>query len=480
MTSYFSLVTYDTLEDFKHLRASYDRGGGAWDKVYMERPQKLNKERLNLNAWGGFHELALKKTLRGPNVSASFKTGLSMDSYLYLYFNRVEDKQSSGVRLSRNEMYPSIFFIRNEQGKFLSKESVKLSLLDVNDIKVNYEGINTKIVINEKNITIPVNLREALSSEINLAFGGSYEKTPVWIDDLLIKDHNNKVIFQTDFGKLEKLFSNKYLLLTLVPVSIYLLLLFFIRRLELKIVFNLSIFLTVIVVYSFYYFVFSGRYFSESGIDESGIDYTFSYLNDDYSKDLKDKNKKKIFFYGGSKTYGHGAITKDETWVRLIEQNLSSKREFSNFSVMNWGIASIKTEKILSNHKKLLKFRPAIVFLLTGVNDYDENSFLKNVTEIVNINKREGIKTVLIEESTYVNKLDSINENESYMRFDSIKHLCSIETVSCVGVRKDLYSSENVYDSGLLWLEWVHFSSYGQSVFADILMPHVIKELENL
>ncbi len=83
--SYCRFLALDTLPDFVHLRGNYETGGGAWDQLYMERPQKLGQERLNLNSWGGFHELKLNKNFEENNFFVSLDTALSDNSYIFHY-----------------------------------------------------------------------------------------------------------------------------------------------------------------------------------------------------------------------------------------------------------------------------------------------------------------------------------------------------------------------------------------------------------
>ncbi len=115
---YDHLSSESSLSPIVHLRKNYWYGG-VLDRLYMQRSQKLSKERLNLNAWGGFHELKLDKILKLKEMNISFDISLAQNSYIYVYYDRSNEERMYGVRLSRNKMFPSMYFVRDGDGKFL-------------------------------------------------------------------------------------------------------------------------------------------------------------------------------------------------------------------------------------------------------------------------------------------------------------------------------------------------------------------------
>lgn len=468
-----------------HLRSEYDLGGGVWDESFMSEPQKLSQERLNLNVWGGFHELKLDRVFDSSAFQLSFDFSLSTDSYIYIYLDRSNEQRSYGIRVSRNKMFPSIFFIRDGDGKFLVKNEININIQkELSHIQVFYNKPAVVVKIDEATVFHQSDLSEMFSDGIVVAWGGSYERTPVYIDNIKVIDENNQSLFYTNFGSFNSFSLSKYILLPLAIFAIYSLILRATRSTpQYEIFININLIATLTAVYLLYYFVFSSRYYVEPGMSDHDITQYYNQIEKENLVDLENSKKKKIFFYGGSKTYGDGASSQDKTWVNLLTSDLKTKLtgDSSLYKFINWGVPSAKTSHLLELHQRLIHYAPVMTVLLIGVNDNDSNIFYRNVQKIIELNRKKNIYTILLEELTYINRLEDLASNDSFQNFQKIRPLCAQQRVTCIGQYDKVYDSkEKLYDTGIRWVEWVHFNSYGQKLFASIVEPEVFKILKHL
>ena len=79
-------------------------------------------------------------------------------------------------------------------------------------------------------------------------------------------------------------------------------------------------------------------------------------------------------------------------------------------------------------------------------------------------------KFLLIQESTYLDDFSAIEQKNTYRNFNKLKPICEFDNVECLRVDDKLYKSkESLYDSGILWVEWIHSNSYGQEVLFEIV-----------
>ncbi len=304
----------------------------------------------------------------------------------------------------------------------------------------------------------------------------------MWIDNLIVSNQKGKTIFKTSFGKYEKLVDLNKGFPFIFLILVYFFIVSRLKNLKLRLLTNLYVLFGLLTCSLFYYYILSERYLDEPGFDDNRIDMMYRDFKQKYTDELRIEKKKKIFFYGGFKTLGNGAREVNDRWTNVIQEIArKSLVNFSDYSFFNWGIPSADTNHILKFHKELHKQKPKLTILLVGINDRNEETFASNISEMIKINKQAGIKTILLEESTYMNELAIVNTSGSNRYFQKIKPFCSDENVTCVEVSRIMYDSQNrLYDTGIRWVEWVHFNSYGQKLFATIIAPYILKELSEL
>lgn len=462
--SYFYSKDIGSLGELKHTRADYIVSGGVWDKIYMKTDQKLSSNRLNLNTWGGFHEFELDKDLPNKNLKISIDSLISNSGYIYLYL-RSSKQKSFGIRLSRNKDYPSISFIRDIDGAFEIKRSLDLDITDEENSIIIKLNNNLELLLNDKRIALDSFNYFKNIATVRLGLGGSYEQSPVSINKIEVLSEKD-VIYSTRFSSLERKEGLKEAVFILILLFIYFLLMKKLKNKEVVLIVNLTLFFTLIGFYGVYHFYFSERYFDDGSLMDEKVGKKALELKAKYLSELQ-KDSKKVYFFGGSKTYGDGARLWQHTWVnRLINQ---SRKDISYF---NFGIAGIGVKRIYEFVKvPFMKYRPDLVVLLIGVNDSNRDEFSEYSKMIIEENIKNKIPTLLLEEGSYINELKDLEQNNARKNFISIKYLCENEFVYCVEQSIELYGNNKLYDSGVRHVEWVHLNSYGQELFFNLVRP---------
>lgn len=116
---------------------------GHWvsSKVLMQMPpmgaypfvltrNALQRNQLDLGAWHGFNEVHLNEPVQPAEIDYRFR--LAPDAYIYFIFNRGENGHD-GIRLSRNERFPSMLYHADRTNRFLARTLLMLPANALND-----------------------------------------------------------------------------------------------------------------------------------------------------------------------------------------------------------------------------------------------------------------------------------------------------------------------------------------------------------
>jgi len=91
---------------------------------FMTTRNALFRDRLHLGEWHGFNEVSLKELIEPAAIEYRFR--LNPGSYVYFIFNRSASGHS-GIRLSRNVKFPSMFYQADRLNKFVNRTALDLT-----------------------------------------------------------------------------------------------------------------------------------------------------------------------------------------------------------------------------------------------------------------------------------------------------------------------------------------------------------------
>ena len=206
----------------------------------------------------------------------------------------------------------------------------------------------------------------------------------------------------------------------------------------------------------------------ESNSDSSrrqyvGPDGKLSFL--DESKQIKEhtKAKFKIAYMGGSQTYGGGVADLAQSFPSRLTGLINAcgvDAESFNFSA-----PGEDSTRLLARYQIILQhWKPDLLLVNLSHNERSDETFYKNLTDIAEMNRADGIKTVFIKEP---NSIDAGNNPllGKYRQIDRVASAFNLPTFDL----NTYINSESVRDRGLLWWDLVHFDSAGHKLTADWL-----------
>lgn len=501
----------------------------------------LNENCLNLQDWHGYNEILLNRILHVGSIR--FRFFLEKNSHLNILFNK--NKVSfSGIRISRNTRFPSIFFHATADGKFLLREPVTNLLL-------TNSWHTAEILFKSNTLSFSVDSQVVRhfheSSLEKQIIGFKSGRGDTIVDDVEVRDMDGNLIIQENFRN-----DKRYRLLLLINfcLIIGIIGIFFVVSNKMQYerkqtVFQLFLFqwCTIVVFtiyYSFDYHYWSGLYhykplhrwrlvqvgkqinhiekvreffftrfpfydFSYSGnisytpqslIRFLGVDHMTEYRDDtkvriirsdfeteqiemiddnhnailDYQKRKPFSRGIKILFLGSSQMWGEGASLPSDRIAIQIQKILSNHfRGEKDFYVINASKRGTYSKKLLERYKSyLFFFKPDLVVVNLSSNDRIDK-FRKNLSSLIEFNK--SIKSKIL----FVLEPNSTEADNSHLKrkHEVMSTLAKEKNIPWIDLHGYLANTD-VYDSGILWWDIVHLTSYGQKSAAEFITQGII------
>ena len=138
---------------------------------------------------------------------------------------------------------------------------------------------------------------------------------------------------------------------------------------------------------------------------------------------------------------------------------------------------SDSTELIQRYVDRLHLLKPDVVVVNLSHNDSYRDSavFASNLAKLVEFSKSQGSVLLFVQEAnsseTDAERLAVLQEHHRIMRDIAGEH-----KVNCADLHGYLSGSE-IRDSGLLWWDYVHLTSYGHELAGEFLARHIAAEL---
>jgi lysophospholipase L1-like esterase len=495
------------------------------NEAYFSR-NILYRNRLNLHAWHGFNEILLNRVF-SPGL-LRFKFFLGDNGYLNIVFNKNKDS-FCGVRLSRNPKFPSMFFQARTDGKFLLHKPIQNLVLSQgwHASRMTFEG--KSLVVECDGLVrgkFPV---EPLRQQV---IGFRSGNNVAIVDDVEILDSDRKLVQRENFrnhwtgwlfyfSAFASLFSLNALIFHLCRNRRRAL--FSLISLELSLIF-------VLFIYGcFDYYFWSGRYpykgpmWGRLGAPNSSatlpeklrvLFFTrFPFYDPEYTRwmsyspvelirflqipsvakyehimvirndsgalrmdDVMDtgpdiqsylaenpfRHGTRILFLGTSQMWGSGASSPNERIASKVSSLLNTGASGRNIYVINASERGSNSFELLSRCKDhLYLFRPDLVIVDLSNND-DARSFDKGLRSLLEWTRSIHSKTLFILEANSP-EVDRIRDRHAIMRNISTQYHVPLLDLN------GYLTSDGVYDSGFLWWDLVHLTSYGQELAAEFI-----------
>ena len=174
---------------------------------------------------------------------------------------------------------------------------------------------------------------------------------------------------------------------------------------------------------------------------------------------------------GSSQTWGEGALGEEDVVDKIIESNLNeSLSNGKRYECINAGIRGESSSGLFDLYEKeFIKLNPRILLINLSNNDSPvfPEKFAENLNKFIKLNDRNGIETVLILEANSPEHRDRLFLNSIMSEVAKVNNKLSIDMNS--------YLRSQV-ESGFIWWDNVHMTSFGQELFAE----EVVRELRKI
>ena len=170
----------------------------------------------------------------------------------------------------------------------------------------------------------------------------------------------------------------------------------------------------------------------------------------------------RILFLGTSQMWGSGAASPKERIASKVSSLLNTGASGRNIYVINASKRGSNSFELLSSCKDhLYLFRPDLIILDLSNND-DARSFDKGLRSLLEWTASIHSKTLFILEANSP-EVDKIRDRHAIMRNISTQYHVPLLDLN------GYLTSDGVYDSGFLWWDLVHLTSYGQELAAEFI-----------
>lgn len=487
----------------------------------------LYKNSLNLGRYFGNQTVLLRDKISPRSIK--FRFIVPTDSHLDFLYN-YDNKSFKGIRISNRLDLPSLLYESDLDGHFLKKKNLSFVINKTvwNSISLKTQSDKVVLSLNDKQTLIldssfsagmigfhsglrganidDVEIRTQSGSKINESFDNIKKEYPLFIilfSFFAVLGGTTLKIVRND---LRKFF---FIMIVFISTSTATASLWFIfdyfyysGLIPVKNGITHDLFPTHKTtmlsfeeirhaVFKSIYHLTSAPIISHSGLSERG--YPLEQLwegpivclyNTDFCSALKSPSHLRmshhngkiyrVVFIGTSQTIGAGASELAKTFVvrnHFIVQKLLPKN--IGFESINMAISGSNSKELYELYQKnYLALKPDLVIINLSNNDTNED-FKISIINFLELNRLNKVKTLFLEEA---NSRESDQENELLANHKVLRELALKYNIPVLPLH-DYLKSNDVFESGILWWDFVHLTSYGQELVAKWLAPKLIKEL---
>jgi lysophospholipase L1-like esterase len=439
---------------------------------YVTTSQTLAGGHLDLGRWHGRQEVLYREPLAPAEVSFDFRLG--EDAYLIFVFNKT-DAGFSGLRLSRNERFDSLYFAARGDGEFVSTQPVGAPELGGGWMRVRafFERERVVFLLDERPLG---SFAVALAPRQTVGFRNG--RRSVWIDDVRIRRADSPVEIRESF------FNARAFLAALVVVGLVLVIADAVvartarrRRLPPRTRFfaRLTLVLTLLaclLVVAVAQRSFLSRAYpaAHEELEEEFKAHEIEQLRREIRERYREEPAAgtiRVLIVGTSQTWGAGAAREEDAFPSVLERRLNAASPGGRrFECINAGVSALDASRLLELYAAdWVHLSPHLVVLNLSSNDWDPRRFAGSLERFVQINRARGIRTLFALEPNSFEHRPGRLPLHSTMRDVALRW-----RVPVVDVHDAL---KRAIGRGLLWWDFVHPTSFGHRVIAETLEPEV-------
>jgi len=178
----------------------------------------------------------------------------------------------------------------------------------------------------------------------------------------------------------------------------------------------------------------------------------------------------RVAFLGTSQTWGSGAERISETFVARCHRLLAQALGDISVETYNFSISGSNSTELLTKYAELWRFSgPDLLVINLSTNDGKSHTLTANLRTVAHLARAAGGRVVFLLEPNAA-EVDHRGLQEKHSAIQRLGQELHVPVWNLDGYM----SSDPVYDSGIMWWDKVHLTSYGHDVVAEWLAPQML------
>ncbi len=178
----------------------------------------------------------------------------------------------------------------------------------------------------------------------------------------------------------------------------------------------------------------------------------------------------RVAFLGTSQTWGSGAERIAETFVARCHRLLAQALGDISVETYNFSISGSNSTELLTKYAELWRFsQPDLLVINLSTNDGKSHTLTANLRTLAHLARAAGGRVVFLLEPNAA-EVDHRGLQEKHSAIQRLGQELRVPVWNLDGYM----SSDPVYDSGIMWWDKVHLTSYGHGVVAEWLAPQML------
>ena len=439
---------------------------------FVSGQQALARNRLNLGAWFGFQEVLGRDSLDLAKLEFRFR--VEPDGYLHVLYDHRADG-FSGARLSSRPDSPSFHYRATTDGEFTAIDPLAPEMVGPatwHQVALSFRDGEVVVTLDDAS----VGSFERQPGAQRVGFRGGQRNAEV--DDVIFTD--------TDGGVRAERFTNRHrqwprlalvlaALLAITAVATVVALRFSslpFRQICLATsVLGLVLGCVVAATYLFQYV--RGRDYGNAGDDTVRAEaYWINSTRRDIVAGIRANygaeippNVFRILVLGTSQTWGAGAASEEDTWVRQLERLLDERSGGLRVECINAGVSGMVAAQVLEMLRTDLAGVQATAALVNlSNNDVDTQKFRRSLDAIAGeLLRRKMLVVFALEPNSPERRPTDSRHGDLAVKHDIVRTIAARHQRPVIDLHA--YLAEH-RDAGLVWWDFVHLTSFGQRLVA--------------
>lgn len=449
--------------------------------AFVTERQSLAGGVLNLGAWHGFQEVLHVEPVAGID-EIEFDFRLGRDADLTVLFGVGPEDAASGVRFSTADRHPAAYLEIEPGGRFTRKDPL--------DRRTFEPGTwhRSRLVISSDRVTVSVDGLEigsfarqgSSSGRFGFRGGGGHS---VFVDDVRVRWVGGESLRESFDAprSVVGLAAAVSTVLTALNIVLYLILRRAARDEKILLFSFLATNLTLLVIGALIFgFVLlrAGAYpglgralrQAEEAFGRGTVEEVVAAIRErhDESSETSAEGVERILFLGTSQTWGAGARRDGDAFVAVVESLLNASGRERRYECINAGFSSLRAADLVPIlERDLLPLEPSMVFINLGTNDRaTRGGIAASVRRMAELALDAGARVVLIKEANEPTAMDPV-QKARHTDLEAVGAELGLPVIDMHAYLKRLQ------DTGFLWWDLVHLTSYGQRLVAEKLARDV-------